>query len=338
MSAEKSCSVKGCDRAVVARLMCRMHYLRAHRAQTLDEHPLRAQSHFECPPDHAHTHDTCWLEHKCRCGGCRHSRKLDRQRRRNRLIAYGRTDELRGDRVDAGPVREHLLELLSEGVGLERIADAAEVPRSLCLDLKFGRRGKRSHQTVKSVRRDRAEQLLALTIDDIDRALVESVGTSRRLQALVSIGWTETQLAERMGMGVGNFWKLVCGLRGRVTAETANRAAAVFTELWDHPQAGAQADNARRIAARRSWLSPLAWDDIDNDPSPATDETTDGPETAAEVFLEDVEFLLDAGEAPEQVAVILRRKPATIAKLAERHHRLDLARPFWTTAKHQEAA
>ena len=338
MSDAKLCSVDDCDRAIVARGMCRKHYLRAHRARTLDDHPLRDRARHECPPDHPHTHDTCWLEHNCRCERCRHDRQMERQRRRNRLTAYGRTDQIRGERVAAGPVRDHLVALMDHRIGLERIADAAGIPRSVCLDLKFGRRGKRSEtsRTVQWVRREYADQLLALTADDIERALIDSVGTSRRLQALVAIGWTETQLAERMSMGVANFWRIVCGMRHRVTAAMAARAAEIFAELWDQPQTGTYADQARRIAERRDWRSPLAWDDIDSDPTPAV---VDEPQriAKADVFLEDVEFLLDAGEAPEQVAIILGRKPDAIAKLAERHDRLDLARHFWST-KRQAAA
>lgn len=340
MTAEKSCSIDDCDLGIVARGMCRKHYLRAHRAGTLGDHPLRESSHHECPADHAHTHDTCWLEHDCRCDRCRHSRKMERQRRRNRLIAYGRADQIRGERVPAGPVRDHLAALLAEGVGLERIADAAGVPRSLCLDLRFGRRGKRAASgstTVQSVRRDHAEQLLALDIDGIDRALVDSVGTCRRLQALVAIGWTETQLAERMGMDIGNFWGLLCGMRQRVMSDNAARAAEIFSSLWDQPQTGHYADNARRIAARRGWQPPLAWDDIDTDPAPAAVDVPARMAKDGDVFLEDVEFLLDAGESPEQVAIILGRKPGTIAKLAERHERLDLARHFWSTKKQAAA-
>ena len=340
MTTEKSCTIDDCDLGVVARGMCRKHYLRAHRAGALEEHPLRNRGHHKCPADHDHTHDVCWLEHGCRCDHCRHSRKMERQRRRNRLIAYGCADEIRGERVPAGPVRDHLLALLGQGVGLERIADAAAVPRSLCLDLRFGRRGKRAaskNATVQSVRREYAAQLLALDIDDIERALVDSVGTSRRLQALVAIGWTETQLAERMGMYVGNFWALLCGMRQRVTSDNASRAAEIFSKLWNQPQAGHYADNARRIAARRGWQPPLAWDDIDADPAPAMVDVPARMSRDSDVFLEDVEFLLSSGESPELVAIILGRKPGAIAKLAERHHRLDLARHFWSTKKQAAA-
>lgn len=340
MTTGSTCKIDDCDLRIVARGMCRKHYLRAHRAGALDEYPLRVRSHHECPADHDHTHDTCWLEHGCRCDTCRHSRKMERQRRRNRLLAYGRANEIRGERVPAGPVRDHLVSLLGEGVGLERIADAAGVPRSLCLDLRFGRRGKRAaskNATVQSVRRDYAEQLLALDIDGIERALLDSVGTCRRLQALVAIGWTESQLAERMGMDMGNFWGLLCGLRQRVTSGNAARAAQIFSTLWDQPQTGHYADNARRIAARRGWHPPLAWDDIDADPAPAIADVPARMSKEGDVFLEDVEFLLNSGESPEQVAIILGRKPGTIAKLAERHDRLDLARHFWSTKKQAAA-
>jgi len=118
--------------------------------------------------------------------------------------------------------------------------------------------------------------------------------------------------------------------------------AAIYEELWDqeppHDEWHSKAAYTRALnfAGRRGWLPPLAWDDIDTDPDP--EPSTDAPQTTgADAFLEDVEFLLEAGEASEQIAIILGRKPGAIAKLAERHDRLDLARHFWST-KRQAAA
>lgn len=261
-----SCSFADCDRGVVGRGMCRKHYLQTWRAGDLDAAPLRDRATLICPPSHPHDLDSCWAEHRCRCGQCRHLRAMDRQRRRNRLIAYGRDHEFRPERVPVGPVREHVAGLMVHA-GLERIADAAQVSRSQVLDIYFGPRGAdRQHRRGKpqTVRATVAERLSTLRPDDIDAALVPAVGTMRRLQGLVSIGYTETELSERLGMLVTNFNRLILGRRGRVTAATYQTTRAVFAELWAHPKAGGWADNARAVAKSHRWVGPLAWDDIDD--------------------------------------------------------------------------
>jgi transcriptional regulator with XRE-family HTH domain len=319
-----------------------MHYLQEWRAGTVSERAGRSVEKRECPADsaeHTHTHDGCWLEHGCRCAQCIHSRKMATQRRRNRLRAYGQTDQIGGDRVDAAPVRAHIERLLTEGIGGERIAEAAGVPRSVILDLRYGRRGKRPASQVRvltTVLRAHAEPLLALTVDDIERAIVPSLGTVRRLRALVAIGWTQTEIAERMSMQVTNFTRLILGYRPRVTAATAEAADELFRALWSEPRTGGWNDRARQIAASRSWVGPLGWDDIDNDPEPASIDVSE--QTKGERVLEDVEWLLEAGEPVAQITASLGRTAGAISKLAERHGRLDLARPFWTAANREQGA
>lgn len=92
--ASRLCSEDECDRPVTARGMCRMHYLREWRSGSVTAAPLRDRGRHTCPVDHPHDLDTCWRDHGCRCDQCRHLRKMERQRRRNRMIAYGRADEV----------------------------------------------------------------------------------------------------------------------------------------------------------------------------------------------------------------------------------------------------
>lgn len=330
------CARSECERAVVGRGLCRMHYLQEWRAGTVSERPVRTSDRNECPTDgeHQHTHDGCWANHGCRCNSCTHSRRMERQRRRNRLRAYGQVEKISAPKVNAGPAREHLAELIEDGIGLERIADAAGIPRSVALDLRFGRRGERAQTygvEVKQIKAEYAEALLKLSADDVARAVLPATGTVRRLRALVAIGWTQTELSDGLGMQRGNFSRLILGTRDRVTAATAERTSEMFSAMWDGTRAGTYADLARAIAKRRGWVGPLGWDDIDSDPEPAVVEQSE--QTKGERFLEDVEWLLDAGEPAEQIARTLGRKVEAIEKLAHRHGRPDLARPFAATAQ-----
>ena len=313
-----------CGKAVVARGLCRKHYLQKWRAGAHTEVPLRQRRLSECPSDHAHTLEVCWAEHGCRCSRCTHLRKMERQRRRSRLIAYGRGDQITPPRVPAGPVRDHIVALKQQGVfGLERIADAAQVSRSVVLDVYFGPRGARKLRRPDSaalIPAAAAERIVALQPADIVAALVPPVGTERRLRALVAIGYTESELARRVGMEVGNLSGIILGKRERITAETYRTVCAVFAELWSKPQQGARADQARKLAKRRRWVGPLAWDDIDNDrEAPKVDAEAGVDEMAVELALTGVKVKLTPAERRAAIRIAHARRWSD-PLIAERLH------------------
>jgi hypothetical protein len=94
----------------------------------------------------------------------------------------------------------------------------------------------------------------------------------RRLQALISIGWAPELLAAELGRRPSS---LQCSITGQsVTTRTARDVAALYERPWNTkpPQATSKQraafDAARTHAAAQGWLPPLAWDDIDTDPTP----------------------------------------------------------------------
>jgi len=282
----RHCDVDECGRPVTARGLCRMHYLREWRSGTVTDAPLRDRSRHVCPAEHPHDLDTCWREHGCRCDRCRHLRKMERQRRRNRMIAYGRSDEISPATVPVEDVRPHIVQLHEFGkFALERIADAARVSRTLVLDIYYGPRGKekRSRQgTPRRIREVAARRLLMLTPDQISAPLVPAIGTIRRLQALVAIGYSQTQLSERLGVQVTNLSHLIHGQRERVTAATYVATLELFRELWAQPRSGARAAQAKAVARANGWVGPLSWDDIDDPDEQPNNEG--GDQTVAESF------------------------------------------------------
>lgn len=284
--APRLCSEDECDRPVTARGMCRMHYLREWRSGSVTDAPLRDRGRHTCPVEHPHDLDTCWRDHGCRCDQCRHLRKMERQRRRNRMIAYGRADEISPTTVPAEEVRAHIVQLRERGrFGLDRIADAAQVSRTLVLDVYYGPRGREKESRQGKPRRVRgvaARRLLAVTVDQISAPLVPATGTVRRLQALVAIGYSQTQLSERLGVQVTNLSHLIHGQRQRVTAATYVAALELFRQLWSQPLSGTRAKQARAVARENGWVGPLAWDDIDD---PGEQPNIDGAgEVADEYF------------------------------------------------------
>ena len=92
-----------------------------------------------------------------------------------------------------------------------------------------------------------------------------SVGISRRLRALVAIGYSSAQLSDMVGIHPSYVSKLMNNTRPRVNADTANRVYSLYDRLCMTP---GPSQAARDRAHRKGWMPPLAWDD----------ETIDDPE------------------------------------------------------------
>lgn len=202
----------------------------------------------------------------CRCAACTTANRADAVRRA-RLRAYGRWQPF----TDADPVRQHLEALSRAGIGWKRAAELAGTSSSVVSRLLFGGPGDRP--PPQRVRPDTATAILAVPITAASLgggSLVPAAGTRRRLQALVAIGWSQSQLASRLGVLPSNFSAVLA--RERVTAATARAVKSLYDQLWDRPPAEADhrsriaAARARRRAQARGWPPPAAWDDqaIDN--------------------------------------------------------------------------
>lgn len=194
------------------------------------------------------------MEH-CQCDVCREANNAY-QRTRARQRGYGRAAY-----VDAEPARAHLRALGEAGIGWRRAAGLAGLSSSVVSKLLYGRAG---CAPSKRIRAATAEKILAVEAcaDALaDKAVVDATGTRRRLRALVAIGWTQTQLAERLGLTPNNFWPLV-HVQSNVTAARRRAVAELYDELWNKlPADDALARKSRRYAQQHGWVPPLAWDD-----------------------------------------------------------------------------
>lgn len=98
---------------------------------------------------------------------------------------------------------------------------------------------------------------------------VPALGTRRRLQALVAIGWDLHTLATRAGVSVDRLSRIARGRNPVVFRSTAARIASLYDgHHMQPPPPGRAANYARSIAAKNGYAPPLAWDDIDTDPAP----------------------------------------------------------------------
>jgi transcriptional regulator with XRE-family HTH domain len=199
-------------------------------------------------------------------------------------------------------VREHIKALGDYGIGLKRIAKMANVSNSTLGKIIYGDRT-RNCAPRSRVERRVAEAVLAIKPDLKllgNTVAVDGTGTRRRIQALITIGWSQSRLAARLGMTPGNFGKMFNS--ANVQAETARRVKDMYDELWNQPQIGTDqrskisANRAMNYAKARGWVPPLAWDDetID-DPDATPSERGETNFIHAEDRMETIEFLLETG-------------------------------------------
>lgn len=197
----------------------------------------------------------------CRCYPCAAEASAYNERR-NRAIAYGTWNPF----MDAEPVREHVRRLSACGIGTRRLAVLADVSRNL---LKLLLNGKPGKEPSRKVRTDNALRILAVepTLENVAPSTpVDAAGSHRRLQALVTIGWSQQKLADRLGLTRANFGSMMKAKQ--VTAATALKVRALYEDLWDQaPPEDTHRDKiaasrARNYAKARKWLPPMAWDDV----------------------------------------------------------------------------
>ena len=238
----------------------------ARRAERLQSRLPRECNH----PQARHRHGTraAYVKDRCRCTDCT-AANTAASRTATRERAYGRWQPY----VDAGPVREHLAALRAAGIGVERIAHLAGISVSHIREL--AERDHGDSPGTQRVRPGTATRILGIGISDASRAphsRVDATGTRRRLQALQAVGWSAELLAAQLGRRPNSLHRSMTGRL--VTAGTAQEVATLYEQLWHirpprmTDEQRAAADAAQAHAAAQGWLPPLAWDDIDSDPTP----------------------------------------------------------------------
>ncbi|TFD16200.1 hypothetical protein E3T26_04780 [Cryobacterium sp. TMT1-21] len=247
---------------------------------------------FVCPDDHKHAvNGTCYAIHKCRCDGCR-AAMTARAGARSRAQLYGRWID---PHVPAEPVREHIEMLQAYGLGWKRIAALTGVGNTAVSQLIYGRNGSNSDprkgEVLKRTTRVKADAILAVKPDLsllAAGAIIPSRGTHRRLQSLVSIGWSQSKLAAQLNINRSNFGTMMG--RASVLVGLHREVEVLFERLWntepahDEWRSLSSFNRAKRYAAARRWLPPMAWDDIDTDVAPPIAEagtSNDGVDEAA---------------------------------------------------------
>lgn len=99
---------------------------------------------------------------------------------------------------------------------------------------------------------------------------IPALGTQRRIQALMALGWTSTDIAAECGWAHRNYvMRILNGQKGKPTTWVQRKTAEVFAAAYDQlsmqiPPHAPRRARTRAIAARKGYAPPLAWDDIDD--------------------------------------------------------------------------
>jgi hypothetical protein len=256
----------------------------------------------------AHGTRAAYVLDGCRCPECREANRCSGQAR-TRALAVGRWSPF----VDAARARAHVEQLRASGVGVNQIVALSGVGSGTLRGLMYGDR-----RTGRPLRRIRpATEARILGVDPTQRAggsLVAAIGTVRRLQSLVAAGWSVPRMAHELGRSPASLHRVLG--RARVTTRTAMAVHGLYARLEAVPAPQRtlaeqrEAAAAREYAARRGWRAPLAWDDVDTDPTPA--QPTQGPSNAIDEVA--VERALDG----ELVALTAREQTEVIRRLHAR--------------------
>lgn len=214
---------------------------------------------------HVHGTRAAYSTDGCRCAPCKEANRVGSYRNR-KTKAYGRSEH---NMVDAEPARQHIKELNEKGWGVKRIARSVGVGESTVWRIAYGEPGKTL--PPQRILESTNQKIMSFDPEERDRwegtvnERIDSTGTKRRIQALMSCGYSMTLIAKTMG---GNKNVIVEILKSeRVRLSTAEAFKAVYDKLWDvEPPRETSFEKkaytmSKKMAQANGWLPPMAWDD-----------------------------------------------------------------------------
>lgn len=126
---------------------------------------------------------------------------------------------------------------------------------------------------------------------------IPAIGTWRRIEALMCLGWSQAAIAERTGIWQPNLSKMLRTRNDRIRRSIADRIAEAYDDLSMSVPEGGRSAFVRGIARKRGYAPPLAWDDAtidDPDAEPNTGHVkklTPGRVVTRTGLIEDAEWL-----------------------------------------------
>lgn len=185
--------------------------------------------------------------------------------------------------------------------------------------------GLRTHYLLRLRREGPEKRVRRTTRDRLLRAgqgeFWTAVGIRRRLEAMMTLGWSMRAFAVEAGTYESTLTRIL-RRDGGPTFVRATLAEAII-EAYDRLEATPLTPNrsstrARRVAVARGYVSPLAWDDIDNDDAPTGVRGDDLAQRHDVDTWEDYDYLTGQGCSFEEIAARLGLKPTSLAKSLRR--------------------
>lgn len=194
---------------------------------------------------------------KCRlCGNAamaRGGKNLCQTHYRKQLRYKGEPQGL----VDAGPTRDRIRELMADGMRLQRIAEVSG----------------RNVDSLRGVRDGKGERVQASTEARVlaiksahqrsrlaEQSHLPVVGTRRRLQSLIAMGYGVKFLARRLRVSRQTVGLIITGQSTLVRASTERAVVELFDKLQMHfPADSAIARKSKKRAQSEGWVLPFLW-------------------------------------------------------------------------------
>ncbi|MEV1331158.1 hypothetical protein AB0J20_16450 [Micromonospora costi] len=140
--------------------------------------------------------------------------------------------------------------------------------------------------------------------------LTDSTGATRRIRALVALGWNFRELARRAGYSRRTVQDVAYARRPVITLHTDRWVHDLYEQLSGTPGGSRY---ALIVAGRYGWAPPLAWDDIDDpaarpnlgdvEPEPTDDYD---PVTVGQAVEGRLTYAQIAGHRPDLVETVRR--------------------------------
>lgn len=184
----------------------------------------------------------------CTCPGSREAYRISQKRRKFGYSVPGF--------AEAGETRAKIGRLRDLGWPWKTIAAAAGRSSVTLMSIRAGRITRVTTATAQAVQAIPETPLPTGSI-----WVVSAIGTLRRLQALMCMGWSIEIIAERSGCRRSTLDRVRNGQKV-VRASTAARVAKVYDEL---SMTRGPSKRTAATAQRRHWVPPLGWDDDEID-------------------------------------------------------------------------
>lgn len=229
--------------------------------------------------------------------------------------------------TDASRAQAHVQSLVaSHGVSLRSIGEACGISYTTISHLNRGLCTKLLVVTEKAILGVRVENIFERPNP---RGSVPMIGTRRRIQALLAIGWRHQDLTPLLGFTSHN---MVHQAGEWVTRRNHDAVKAVYDRLWNQ-RGPAPAQSMGRIA-RAGYAPPLAWDDDTIDDPNATPDlgakvyaqgrSPEGAVRYSDAIVENTEFLVRSGIGWAAIPERLGSTAYAIERALHRAGRSDL--------------